>query len=85
MADMVFVFKMSHNLCENKLEAVGLSLSAGYKHSHKQRLSGAPEPRGQKRAEAALWACTKVPFKNDKIIIKKLKNSLFVVGAFLVY
>ena len=38
MADMVFMSKMLHNMCENKLEGVGLSLSAGNKRSGKQRL-----------------------------------------------
>ena len=38
MADMVFVFKMLHNMCDNKLEDAGLSLSAGNECSGKQRL-----------------------------------------------
>ena len=39
MADMVFVYKKLPNICNNKLEDVGLSLSAGNKRSGKQRLN----------------------------------------------
>ena len=38
MADMVFVYKMLRNICNNKLEDVGFSLSAGNERSGKQRL-----------------------------------------------
>ena len=38
MADMVFVSKMLHNVCDIKLEDVGLTPSAGNERSGKQRL-----------------------------------------------
>ena len=38
MAGMVFVYKMLHNMCDNKLEDVGLSLFAGNERSGKKRL-----------------------------------------------
>ena len=38
MADMVFVYRMLHNMCDNKLEDVSLSLSSENECSGKQRL-----------------------------------------------
>ena len=35
MADMVFVHRMLHNMCDNKLEDVGLSLYSGNERSGK--------------------------------------------------
>ena len=38
MAGMVFVYKMLHNMSDNKLEEVGLSLFAGNERSGKRKL-----------------------------------------------
>ena len=38
VSDMIFVYKMLHNVCDNKLEDVGFSLSSGNDRNGKQKL-----------------------------------------------